>query len=67
MSPKFLNATDSSGQHYKHMTIVNDDSSIVSEQSFWLIDKARDVIYDRSVFIIQANSAYSQNVLKYVP
>ncbi len=25
---------DTSGLYYKHMTIVNDDSSIISEQSF---------------------------------
>jgi hypothetical protein len=36
------------------MTIVNDDSNIVSEQSFQLIDDARGVIYDRRVFIILA-------------
>ncbi len=42
------------GLYYKHMTIQNDDSSIVSEQSFKLIDDARGVIYDRSMFIIQA-------------
>jgi hypothetical protein len=43
-----------SGLYYKHMTIVNDDSSVVSEQSFQLIDDARGVIYDRHMFIIQA-------------
>ncbi len=42
------------GLYYKHMTIVNDDSSIISEQSFQLIDDARGVIYDRRMFIIQA-------------
>jgi hypothetical protein len=36
------------------MTIVNDESSVVSEQSFQLIDDARGVIYDRHMFIIQA-------------
>ncbi len=34
--------------------IVNDDSSIVSEQSFQLIDYARGIIYDQHMFIIQA-------------
>ncbi len=42
-----------SGLYYKHMTIVNDDSSAVSEQSFKLIDDARGVIYDHCMFIIQ--------------
>ena len=36
------------------MTIVNDDSSIVSEQSFWLIVDGRDIIYRHRMFIIQA-------------
>jgi hypothetical protein len=43
-----------SGLYYKHMTIVNDDSSAVSEQSFKLIDSAGGVIYDRRMFTIQA-------------
>ncbi len=40
--------------YYKHMMIVNEDSSIVSEQSFLLIDDVRGIIYDRRMFIIQA-------------
>ncbi len=36
------------------MTTVNDDSSIVSEQSFKLIDDARGVTYNCPMFIIQA-------------
>jgi hypothetical protein len=39
------------------MMIVNDDSSIISEQSFKLIDDARGVIFDRRMFIIQATVA----------
>jgi hypothetical protein len=46
------------GLYYKHRTIVNDDSSIVSEQSFLLIDDARGVIYDRHMFIIQATGLF---------
>ncbi len=42
------------GLYYKHMTIVNDNSSIISEQNFQLIDDARGVIYDRRMFIKQA-------------
>jgi hypothetical protein len=45
----------SCGLYYKHMTIVNDNSSVVSEQSFLLIDDASGVIYDRRMFIMQAN------------
>jgi hypothetical protein len=40
------------------MTIVNDDYSVVSEQSFLLIDDARGVIYDRRMFIIQATGLF---------
>ncbi len=36
------------------MTIVNDDSSIISEQSFKLIDDPRGVIYNCGMFILQA-------------
>jgi hypothetical protein len=42
------------GLYYKPVTIVNDDSSIVSKLSFKLIDDPRVVIYDRYRFIIQA-------------
>jgi hypothetical protein len=37
------------GLFYKHITIVNDASSVVS-----LIDDARVVSYDRNMFIVQA-------------
>jgi hypothetical protein len=39
---------------YKHMMIMNDNSSVVGEQSFQLIDNTRCIIYDRRMFIIQA-------------
>jgi hypothetical protein len=42
------------GLHYKHVTIVNDDSSIVTKWSSKLIDAARGVIYNRHMFILQA-------------
>ncbi len=42
------------GLYYKHMMIVNDDSSIISKWSCKLIDNARVVIYDSHMFIIQA-------------
>ncbi len=50
-----------SGLYYKHMTIVNDDSSVVSEQSLKLIDDARGVIYDRHMFIIQATMIFKNH------
>ncbi len=41
------------GLYYKHMTIVNDDSSVIIKWSFKLIDAARGVVYDRHMFIAQ--------------
>ncbi len=40
--------------YYKHMTIVNDDSSIVNKLEALLTDDARGVIYDCRMFIKQA-------------
>ena len=50
-------AKASSGLYYKHVTIVNDDSSVISKQSFKLIDDPRVVINDHLMFIIQAIGA----------
>ncbi len=47
-------ASTTSGLYYKHTTIVNYASSVVSEQIFQFIDDAWVVIYDRHVFIVQA-------------
>jgi len=47
-----------SDDHYKHVTIVNDDSSGVIKWSFKLIDATRGVIYDRHMFIIQATGIF---------
>jgi hypothetical protein len=43
--------------------IVNDNSSVVSEQSLQLIDYARGAIYDRRMFIIQATDVYYKNIM----
>ncbi len=42
------------GLYYKHVAIVNDDSSIISKWSFKLRDDPRVIIYDHHRFIIQA-------------
>jgi hypothetical protein len=42
------------GLYYKHVMIVNDDSSVISKRSFKLIDDPRIVIYDCHKFIKQA-------------
>jgi hypothetical protein len=43
-----------SGLYYKFITNINDDSSVVNELEFSLIDDARVVIYDHYMFIVQA-------------
>jgi hypothetical protein len=48
------------------MAIVNDNSSVVSEQSFWLIDDARGVIYDHRMFIIQATGVKGAIVVQII-
>ncbi len=53
------------GLFYKHMMIVNDDYSIISEQNFQLIDDARGAIYDRRMFIIQATGCRFRKLLRY--
>ena len=52
MGPRHL--VNRSGLYYKHMTIVNDDSSVVNKLEALLTDDAKSVIYDRRKFIIQA-------------
>jgi hypothetical protein len=43
-----------SGLYYKHVTIINDNSSIVTKLKTSLTDDARVIIYDRHMFIVQA-------------
>ncbi len=52
--PIYFSILISSGLYYKHMTIVNDDSSIIIKWSFKLIDATRNVIYNCHMFIVQA-------------
>ncbi len=42
------------GLYFKYITIVNDDSSVISKGNLSLTDDARVVIYDRNMFMIQA-------------
>jgi hypothetical protein len=42
------------GLYYKPMTIVNDDSWVVTKLETLLTDDARVIIYDRHMFIVQA-------------
>ncbi len=49
---------DISGMYYKHIMILNDDTSIVNKFEASLTDDTRVVIYDRHMFIVQATEAY---------
>jgi hypothetical protein len=52
---KSLNpTTDTSGLYYKHITIINNDSSIINKFETSLTDDARVIIYNRHMFIEQA-------------
>ncbi len=42
------------GLYYKHIMIINDDSSNISKLETSLADDARVIIYDRHMFIVQA-------------
>ncbi len=57
---------EASGLYYKHVTIVNDDSSIVSKWSFKLIDDPRVIIYDHHRFIIQATGVNLIEIIFFV-
>ncbi len=43
-----------SGLYYKPMTIVNDDSWVITKLETSLTDNARVIIYNRRMFIVQA-------------
>jgi len=43
-----------SGLYYKHITIVNDDTSVINKFKASLTDDARVIIYDCHMFIVQA-------------
>jgi len=48
------------GLYYKPITIVNDDSSIISKLETSLIDDAKVVIYDRNMFIVQSTGVFNE-------
>ncbi len=45
---------ESSGLYNKHITIINDDSRVISKWQVSLIDDARVIIYDHEMFITEA-------------
>jgi hypothetical protein len=48
-------------QYYKPMTVVNDDSRVVTKLETSLTDEARVVIYDRYMSIIQATDNFKKS------
>jgi hypothetical protein len=56
------------GLYYKHITIGNDDSSVVSKWRLQtvalLIDDARVVIYERNMFMIEATGGKKQQLFR---
>ncbi len=50
----FAVVVQSSGLYYKHIMIVNYDSSVVNKLGTSLPIDARVIIYDRHMFIVQA-------------
>ncbi len=53
--------------YYKHMTIVNDDSSVIIKWSFKLIDAARGIIYDHHMFIVRPTGVFVRLRWKSLP
>ena len=49
------------GVYYKHITIINDDFSIINKFEASLTDDARVIIYDHHMFIVPA-IGYSRKV-----
>jgi hypothetical protein len=54
---------NTSGLYYKHVTIVNDDSRVISNWSIKLIDDLSVITYDRQRFIIQATDGILNLIL----
>ncbi len=57
-----------SGLYYKHITIVNDDTSIINKFEASLTHDTRVVIYDHRMFIVQATGVHSihQSYAKFI-
>ena len=50
------------GQYYKHITIINYDSSIVNKFVPSLTDNTRVIIYDHHMFVLQASGVNFINI-----
>ena len=52
------------GMYYKHITIVNYNSSIINKLGASLTDDARVIIYNCHMFIVQATIVTEKHALK---
>ncbi len=59
----FLLLRDIYSLYYKQMTIVNDDSSIISQWSCKLTDGTRVLNYNRNMFIAQATGGQGYSII----
>ncbi len=57
-----FDSTSSCGLYYKHIKIVNDDSSVINKLQVSLTDYTRVIIYNRNLFIIQATGINDINL-----
>jgi hypothetical protein len=56
--PSLIFVGKASGLYYKPMTIVNDESGVITKLETSLSDNARVIIYDHHMFIVQATGVY---------
>jgi hypothetical protein len=54
------------GLYYKHITIVNDNSSIINKGRVSLTDNTRVIIDDRNMIIKQATTFWHGLLWKYI-
>jgi hypothetical protein len=53
--------------YYKHITIINDNSSVVNKFEASLTDDARVIIYDCHMSIVQTTEVWFINLVLFVP
>ena len=58
----FIVQATGEGLYYKHITIVNDNTTIINKFEASLTDNARVIIYNHRICIVQATGGRSSNV-----
>jgi hypothetical protein len=62
-----LQVSATSSLYYKHIMIINDDSSVINKWLESLTDDTTVVIYDRNMFIIQGSGVAAFLAVFYQP